>query len=134
MLHEFKKFALRGNVMGLAVGIVIGAAFTNLVTALVDKVIMPVTGALTGGINFADRTLRLSVPGLPASMQPEIGWGAVVQASLNFVIVAFVLFMIMKGINSLQEQFSDETKPDPVPPPEEIRLLREIRDALTKPE
>jgi large conductance mechanosensitive channel len=132
MMQEFKKFALRGNVVGLAVGIVIGAAFTNLVTALVDKVIMPLIGALTGGINIGDRALRLSVPGIPADLQPEIGWGAVVQASLNFVIVALVLFLVVKAINRLQGQFSDDSRPDPAPPPEDIRLLREIRDALNK--
>lgn len=132
LAQEFKKFALRGNIVGLAVGIVIGASFQNIVTALVDKVIMPVTGALTGGIDIGNRAIRLPVPGLSRELQPEIGWGAVVQASVNFVIIAFVLFIVMKVINDLQDQFSDDTKPDPAPPPEDIRLLREIRDALTR--
>ncbi|TWT37525.1 Large-conductance mechanosensitive channel [Posidoniimonas corsicana] len=132
LVSEFKKFALRGNVIDLAVGIVIGAAFKDIVTALVDKIIMPVIGAITGGINYGERSVKLPVPGLDAADQPEIGYGALLQASINFLIIAFALFLVIKAVNKVEEQFADDSEPDPAPPPEDIKLLREIRDALVK--
>ena len=124
---EFKKFAMRGNVVDMAVGIVIGAAFGKIVSSLVDKIIMPITGFLTGGVNLADRAATLSVPGLPEGMKPPvIGWGAVVQSTVDFIIVAFAIFLVIKLMNSLRR----EEAAAPAMPPEEIVLLREIRDAL----
>ncbi|TWT48623.1 large-conductance mechanosensitive channel protein MscL [Botrimarina hoheduenensis] len=131
LLSEFKAFAMRGNVVDMAVGIVIGGAFGQIISALVDKILMPLTGALTGGVDFSQRSSKLTVPGLeelnlPA---PEIGWGAFVQASINFIIVAFALFMVIKVMNSLKK--AEEAAP-PAAPPEDVLLLREIRDALKK--
>ncbi len=128
-VSEFKKFAMRGNVVDMAVGIVIGAAFGKIVSALVDKVIMPITGYLTGGVDLADRSITLPALDLVEEMEPpEIGWGAVVQSTVDFVIVAFAIFLVMKAMNALRRQEAAA----PAPTPEEIVLLREIRDALNK--
>lgn len=135
LIQEFKKFALRGNVVDLAVGVVIGAAFKDIVNAIVEKIIMPITGALTGGINFADRGTTIEIPGLADGKEaPFVAWGALIEASINFMIIAFVLFLVIKLINKVEEQFADDSEPDPAPPPEDIKLLREIRDALVKNE
>jgi large conductance mechanosensitive channel len=128
LLSEFKKFAMRGNVVDMAVGIVIGASFGKIVGALVDKIIMPVVGFLTGGINLADRTVTLSVLDLAPGKSPQLGWGAFVQAVVDFVIVAFALFLVVKGMNAMRTK--EESAP--ATPPEEIVLLREIRDSLAK--
>jgi large conductance mechanosensitive channel len=126
---EFKAFAMRGNVVDMAVGIVIGAAFGKIVSSLVEKIVMPITGYLTGGINFADRKFTLPVPELAAGVKPpEIGWGAFLQAVLDFVIVALAIFLVVKSMNAMRR----EEKAAPAPPPEDIVLLREIRDALAK--
>ena len=128
-LSEFRQFAMRGNVVDMAVGIVIGASFGKIVTSLVDKIVMPITGYLTGGIDFAKRTVTLPVPELGAGMKPpELGWGAFVQAILDFGIVALAIFLVVKLMNRLRKK--EQIKP--VTPPEEIVLLREIRDALTR--
>ncbi|QDS98960.1 large conductance mechanosensitive channel protein MscL [Adhaeretor mobilis] len=129
MIKEFKEFAMKGNVVDMAVGIVIGGAFGGIIKALVDKIMMPITGALTGGVDFSDRAYTLSVPGLAeGTAAPEIGWGAFLQALINFLIIAFCLFMVIKGMNSLKK--TEEAAP--AEPPEEIKLLREIRDSLVK--
>lgn len=133
LFSEFKEFAMRGNVVDMAVGIVIGAAFKDIVGALVEKVIMPVTGALTGGVDFSKQTVTLenealATAGLDA---PEIGYGAVVQATIDFVIVAFALFLVVKAMNSMKKQ-AEEAAPEPEKTPEDVELLREIRDALKK--
>ena len=135
LIAEFKKFALRGNVVDLAVGVVIGAAFKDIVNAIVDKIIMPITGALTGGIDFSEKGTTIEVPGLADGKDaPFVAWGALVEASINFIIIAFVLFLVIKLINRVEAQFADDSQPDPAPPPEDIKLLREIRDALVKGE
>lgn len=135
LIAEFKKFALRGNVVDLAVGVVIGAAFKDIVNAIVDKIIMPITGALTGGVNFGEQGTPIEVPGLAEGEEaPFVGWGALVEASINFLIIALVLFFVIKLINKVEAQFADDSAPDPAPPPEDIKLLREIRDALVKSE
>jgi large conductance mechanosensitive channel len=126
---EFKKFAMRGNVVDMAVGIVIGAAFGKIVSSLVDKIIMPITGYLTGGVDLADRTVVLPLEVGPDKNPPELGWGAVVQSSVDFIIVAFAIFLVVKAMNSLRKK---EAAAPPPPTPEEIVLLREIRDALKK--
>lgn len=136
MLEEFKKFAMRGNVVDLAVGVIIGAAFGAIVNSLVADIIMPVIGAVTGGLDFSNYYLRLSSdvqPGLAyvdAKKQGAVlGWGQFVTAALNFLIIAWVLFIAIKGINKLQ-------KPEPAPPPPgpspEVTVLTEIRDLLKK--
>lgn len=129
MLDEFKKFAMRGNVVDMAVGIVIGAAFGQIVTSLVEKIISPITGYLMGGVDFKDKAYTLPVPKLADGMNPPIiGWGAFVQAIINFVIVAFALFMVIKAMNAVVKKEEAE----PAPPTEEVVLLRQIRDSLQK--
>jgi large conductance mechanosensitive channel len=128
LFNEFKKFALRGNVMDMAVGIVIGAAFGKIVSSLVEQIVSPLAGYLTGGVNLADRAFTLPVPDLVAGMAPPvIGWGAFVQAIVDFLIVAFAIFLAIKGINALYR--NEQAAP---PPTEEIVLLREIRDSLAR--
>ena len=129
LLSEFRQFAMRGNVVDMAVGIVIGASFGKIVSALVDKIVMPITGYLTGGIDFAKRSVTLPVPDLVAGMKPpEIGWGAFVQAVIDFAIVAFAIFLVIKLMNTVRKK--EQAKPAPTP--EEVLLLREIRDSLKK--
>lgn len=123
MLKEFKEFALRGNVMDLAVGVVIGAAFNAIVTSLVADVFMPVIGILTGGLNFSGLSYTFG--------KAIILYGKFIQAIFVFIITAFALFLFVKGINRLKRK--EEAKPTvPVEPPAEIRLLTEIRDLLKK--
>lgn len=132
MLQEFKAFAMRGNVIDLAVGVVIGGAFGKIVSALVDQVIMPVVGYLAAGKNFAALTLDLGQKAGPeGSMVPvvSIGYGALVQAGIDFLIVALVIFVTIKAINRLQRNQA-EAPATPAEPSAEIQLLTEIRDAL----
>ena len=129
MLQEFKTFAMRGNVVDMAVGIVIGGAFGAIVTELVGSVISPIIGYLQGGVDFKEKVITLPVPELAEGVAaPSIGYGAVLQAILNFLIVAFVLFLVIKAMNAIKK--TEEAKPAEVP--EDIKLLREIRDALAK--
>jgi large conductance mechanosensitive channel len=127
-LQEFKKFAVRGNMIDMAVGIVIGGAFTKIVNSLVAKVFMPITAYLTGNTDVSD----LSVPLPPfAGREPaEIGFGAVAQSVIEFVIVAFALFLVVRAMNRLRLQ--ELVAPTPAATPEDILLLREIRDSLAK--
>ena len=133
MLGEFKKFALRGNVIDLAIGVIIGAAFGAIVSSLVADIIMPIIGAVTGGLDFSNYYTSMSakVPnGLSyadAKKQGAVlGWGQFLTITLNFLIIAWVLFMAIKGINSLQKK--EEAKP--AEQPAEVKLLTEIRDLL----
>lgn len=134
MLTEFREFAMRGNVVDLAVGVVIGAAFGKIVSSLVDDVVMPVVGKIVGGVNFADLALVLT----PAQIGPDgkelaaavlLKYGAFVQSIIDFTLVAFVVFMAIKVINRLQRK-REAPAAEPAAPPEEIRLLTEIRDSL----
>ena len=130
-LSEFKQFAIRGNVVDLAVAVVIGAAFGKIVTSLVDDIVMPVIGQLGGGVNFSDAALVLT-PAQVAADGQEIAaavllrYGAFVQSIIDFALVAFAIFLAVKAINRLRRE------PEPVPAAiaEEILLLREIRDSL----
>lgn len=135
MLEEFKKFAMRGNVVDLAVGVIIGAAFGAIVTSLVNDVIMPVIGAATGGLDFSNYYTALSSKVLPGLSYADakkqgavLGWGQFLTVTLNFLIIAWVLFMAIKGINKLQTQ----EPPKPPRPTPEVKLLTEIRDLLRK--
>jgi large conductance mechanosensitive channel len=134
MFEEFKKFALRGNVVDLAVGVIIGAAFGSIVSSLVADIINPIIGAISGGLDFSNYYLPLSSKvqaGLAyadAKKQGAVlGWGAFVTVAINFLIVAWVLFMAIKGINRLKRQ---EPPAPPSAPSEEVKLLAEIRDAI----
>ena len=133
MLEEFKKFAVRGNVVDLAVAVVIGAAFGAVVNSLVADIIMPVIGAVTGGVDFSNYFLPLSskvtAPALVDARKQGavLAWGNFLTLIINFLIIAFALFIVIKAINSLK-------KPEPPPaaptPSREEQLLAEIRDAL----
>ena len=136
MLEEFKKFALRGNVVDLAVGVIIGAAFGTIVTSLVSDLIMPIIGAITGGLDFSNYYLPLSakvqagISYADAKKQGAVlGWGQFLTVALNFLIIAWVLFLAIRGINKLKKEESSSPPPGPTP---EVKLLTEIRDLLKK--
>ena len=133
MLEEFKKFAMRGNVVDLAVGIVIGAAFGAIVNSLVADLIMPVIGAVTGGLDFSNYFVRLSakIPPTVTSLAEAkklgavLAWGNFLTLIINFVIIAFALFLIVRLINRM---YAPEAAP--AAPSKEVQLLTEIRDLL----
>jgi large conductance mechanosensitive channel len=135
MLNEFKKFALRGNVVDLAVGVIIGAAFGAIVNSLVNDVIMPIIGAVTGGLDFSNYFTPLSSKVTATSLAEAkkqgavLAWGSFLTIVLNFLIIAWVLFLAIKGINRLKEE-SPPQSPAPATPSKEVQLLTEIRDAL----
>ena len=133
MLEEFKKFAMRGNVVDLAVGVIIGAAFGAIVNSLVGDIIMPVIGAVTGGLDFSNYFIPLS-PKITATSLAEarkqgavFAWGNFLTIVINFMIIAWVLFLCIKGINRLK---APEASAAPAPPSREVQLLTEIRDLL----
>ncbi len=131
LLQEFKDFAVKGNALDLAVGVIIGGAFGKIVSSLVADVIMPPIGILIGGVNFTDLaiTLKAAVDGKPAVM---LTYGKFVQAIVDFLIIAFTIFIMVKGLNSMKKKKEEEPKV-PAPPPEpttEEKLLTEIRDLL----
>ena len=132
---EFKEFAMRGSVVDLAVGVVIGAAFGNIVTAFVDKVIMPPIGLMIGGVDFADWVITLREAAVNAAGEEvpavAIGIGEFLNAVIQFLIIAFAIFMVIKGINRLNRKKAVEDEPAaPEAPTEDVLLLREIRDSL----
>ena len=134
IIKEFKEFAMRGNVVDLAVGVIIGAAFGKIVTSLVNDIIMPPIGYLTGGIDFKNLKILIK-QGDPTKKIADvaINYGNFINTLIEFLIVAFCIFLIVKGINSLKRQ--EEAKPilAPAPPPsKEEQLLTEIRDLLKK--
>ncbi|MFA5684404.1 MAG: large-conductance mechanosensitive channel protein MscL [Lysobacteraceae bacterium] len=128
LLSEFKTFAMRGNVVDLAVGVVIGAAFGKIVSALVDGLIMPVVGVLVGGVNFSDLAITLK-EGSEGVEPVLLTYGAFIQTVVDFTIIAFAIFIAIKAINSLKRE--EEAAPEaPAEPSDEVKLLTEIRDAL----
>jgi large conductance mechanosensitive channel len=135
MLQEFKTFALKGNVMDLAVGVIIGGAFGKIVDSVVGDLIMPIVGRIAGGLDFSNYYLPLSGQdyGMPLEQARKAGavfaYGNFITIALNFIILAFIIFMMVKWINRLR---AAEPPPPPPPDPEEVKLLREIRDALRK--
>ena len=126
MMKEFKEFISRGNVMDMAVGIIIGGAFTAIVGSLVADIITPIIGMLMGGVNFSELAVTVG--------SAQLTYGNFIQAVINFLLVAWVLFMIVKAMNKMKRK--EEEKPAepeaPAEPPEDIVLLREIRDSLKK--
>ena len=136
MLEDFKKFAMRGNVIDLAVGVIIGAAFGSIVSSLVGDVIMPIIGAVTGGLDFSNYFLPLSSKVTADSLAEAkkqgavLAWGNFLTLTLNFIIVAFVLFMVVRFMNTLKRK--DEAAPAPPKPTRQEELLTEIRDLLRK--
>jgi large conductance mechanosensitive channel len=137
MLKEFKEFAMRGNVMDMAVGIIIGAAFGKIVTSLVADVIMPPIGLLMGNVDFSNLFLNLSMGSSYASVAeaeaagaPIIKYGIFINTVLDFVIVAFAIFMVIRGINKLKRKQEAAPPPPPPGPTPDQKLLTEIRDLL----
>ena len=137
MLKEFKEFALRGNVVDMAVGIVIGAAFSTIVRSLVDDIVMPPMGVVTGGVDFSNMFIALNREHYDSLAQakqagaPTINFGVFINNVISFLIVAFVLFMVIKAMNRLRRKQEEEPQTEP-PPSREVQLLEEIRDALVK--
>ncbi|MCC8401768.1 large conductance mechanosensitive channel protein MscL [Paraburkholderia sp. MMS20-SJTN17] len=141
MIQEFKEFALKGNVMDLAVGVIIGGAFSTIVNSVVKDLIMPVVGLATGGLDFSNMYIRLGH--IPANYKgnPEsykdlqtagvavIGYGSFITVLINFIILAFIIFMMVKFINNLRKP-AEAAPAEPPPTPEDVLLLREIRDTL----
>jgi large conductance mechanosensitive channel len=135
LLKEFRDFAMKGNVVDLAVGVIIGAAFGKIVSVLVDKVMMPPIGYVAGGIDFADKKLVLKEAVYDGAkvVKPEValGYGEFINALIYFLIVAFCLFMVIKAMNTAKKRFEkQEAAAPPPPPPADVVLLTEIRDLL----
>ena len=136
MLKEFRDFALRGNLVDLAVAFIIGAAFTGLVNSLVNDIIMPIIGLVTGGIDFSEMYIQLSGESQPTlALAREAGatlaYGSFLTLVINFIIVAWVLFLVIKAMNRLKREKAD-VPPPPAPATKEEILLAEIRDLLAK--
>ncbi len=136
MLQEFKKFAMRGNVVDLAIGVIIGAAFSKIIDSLVGDIIMPIVGRIAGGLDFTNYFIGLT----PAASQAAtydaakkagatLGYGTFLTVTVNFLIIAWVLFMVIKGMNRVIKQ-EESAPPPPAPPSREQELLTEIRDLL----
>lgn len=135
MMSEFRDFAMRGNVIDLAVGVVIGGAFGKIVSSLVDKIIMPPIGVLIGNVDFSKLAITLKAASVDAAGKEVpavvLGYGEFINAIIQFTIIAFAIFMVIKGINKLHKK-PEPAAPAPAEPSEEVLLLREIRDALKK--
>lgn len=137
MLKEFREFIMRGNVLDLAVAVILGAAFTAIVVSLVNDIIMPILGLLTGGVNFNSLYINLSgktfesYEAAKAAGAAVVGYGAFIQAIIGFVLIAFVVFMIIKAVNLAMKQ-REEAPASPPGPTKEEQLLTEIRDLLAK--
>jgi large conductance mechanosensitive channel len=137
MFKEFREFALRGNVLDMAVGIIIGAAFTTIVKSLVSDIIMPPVGVLMGGVDFSNYFIALTSNAAPATLAaaqeagiPVLTYGNFINATLNFAIVAFALFLVIRQMNKLKDRVAKGEAPAPAAPPREQVLLEEIRDLL----
>ncbi len=136
IVKEFKEFAMRGNVMDMAVGIIIGAAFGKIVSSLVNDIIMPPIGKLLGNVNFTDLFYAMdgavykSYAEAKAAGAPIFAYGNFIQTVLDFIIVAFAIFMMIKGMNSLKKKKDEATPAAPPAPTKEETLLTEIRDIL----
>ncbi len=126
---EFKEFAMKGNVVDLAVGVIIGAAFGKIVSSLVGDVFMPTLGRVIGGVNFSDLAVALGKD--PTGKEVLIKYGAFLQTIFDFIIIALVLFLVIKAINRLKRP-APAAPPAPAPPPRSEVLLEEIRDLLAK--
>lgn len=139
LIKEFREFAVKGNVVDLAVGIIIGAAFTGIVNSLVADVIMPPIGAVIGDVDFTDLSLKLkdaepAADGKPAKEAVELRYGKFLQACFNFLIVAWAVFLLVKAINEARRRIERKAEENPKAPevPADVRLLTEIRDELRK--
>ena len=142
MLKEFREFIAKGNVLDLAVAVIIGAAFGKIVTSLTEEILMPVIGAIFGGIDFSNHFILLSLPAgyhgsltdyaaLKTAGAAMIGYGAFISAVINFLILAFIIFLMVRAVNRVMRKH-EEAAPPPPAGPSEVELLTEIRDALKK--
>src|SRR5665647_3074168 len=139
MLKEFREFAMKGNVVDLAVGVIIGAAFGSIVTSLVGDIIMPIIGSITGGLDFSNYFTGLSKAVTASNLADAkkqgavLAWGNFLTLTLNFIIIAFVLFMVIRSMNVLKRKDAAAAAPPAPPKPtREEELLTEIRDLLKK--
>lgn len=140
MLNEFKAFIAKGNVMDLAVGVIIGGAFGGIVKSLVDDIIMPIVGAIFGGFDFSNYFIGLSstvnAPTLTAARAQGavLAYGSFITVLINFLILAWIIFLMVKGVNTLRSQVErkDNKVAEAAPPPADVQLLTEIRDLLAK--
>lgn len=138
MLNEFKEFIAKGNVMDLAVGVIIGGAFGLIVKSLTDDIIMPIVGAIFGGFDFSDYFIPLSSTVTAATLEAAREQGAVlaygnfITVALNFLILAWIIFLMVKGVNNMRRKEEEAKAAEPAAPPADIQLLTEIRDALKK--
>ena len=141
MLKEFREFALKGNVVDLAVGVIIGAAFAKIVDSIVNDLVMPLIGAAFGKLDFSSYFMLLGPvpPGTAMTLDalkkagvPVLAWGQFFTVAVNFLILAFVIFLMVRAINRLRRQHEHEAATEAAPPPEDVLLLREIRDSLKR--
>ena len=130
LVDEFKAFVMRGNVVDMAVGVIIGGAFSKIVTSLVNDIFMPIIGMVLGNVNFTSLEIKLGEP-VEGAEQAAIRYGMFIQEIVNFLIIAFCIFMVIKLINKAKKKKDEEPAPAPEPTKEEV-LLTEIRDALNK--
>ncbi len=136
VIKEFKAFAMRGNVIDLAVGIVIGGAFGKIIASFVSDILMPPIGVLLGGVNFTDLSLKLKdavvdAEGVETAAAVTLNYGNFIQTTVDFMIIAFAIFMVVKAMNSMKKKQEEAPAAPPAPTKEEV-LLTEIRDLLKK--
>jgi large conductance mechanosensitive channel len=137
VVSEFKEFATKGNVVDLAVGVIIGGAFGKIVDSLVGDVIMPIVGKIFGGLDFSNYFIPLSGQTATTLVEAKkagavFAYGSFITVSVNFIILAFIIFMMVKQINKLKRSQPPAPPAPPAPTPEDVLLLREIRDALSR--
>ncbi|MDR3461378.1 MAG: large conductance mechanosensitive channel protein MscL [Beijerinckiaceae bacterium] len=138
MLKDFRDFAMKGNVVDLAIGVIIGAAFGKIVESLVGDIIMPIIGALTGGLDFSNYYWPLSKAVSATSLADAkkqgavLAWGNFLTITVNFLIIAFVLFLVVRAVTVLKKRIAAEPAAAPAAPPRQEILLEEIRDLLAK--
>jgi large conductance mechanosensitive channel len=142
ILHEFRAFAIKGNVVDLAVGVIIGAAFGKIVDSVVNDLVMPLIGAAFGKLDFSSHFVPLgpvpagtamTLDALKKAGVPVLAWGQFITVSVNFLVLAFVIFLLVRAINKLRTHHEQHVATEPAPPPpEDILLLREIRDSLKR--
>lgn len=137
MIKEFKEFAMRGNVVDMAIGIVIGGAFGKIVTSLVNDIIMPPIGVMLGGVDFSKLKYVIkegvaAAEGVDAVPETAINYGTFINIVINFIIIALVIFMVIKAMNAMKKKEEEAPAPAPPAPPKEEVLLEEIRDLLKK--
>ncbi len=142
MLKEFKEFAVKGNVIDLAVGVIIGAAFGKIVDSIVADLIMPLVSALFGKLDFSNLFVVLgsaptgtamTLDALKKAGVPVLAYGSFLTVAVNFIILAFIIFLMVKQVNKLRRNEPPPPAKEPPPPPEDVVLLREIRDSLRRP-